>query len=42
MREFGELKENLVYVPLIISPDWEQPFEVMCDANGVTLGFVLG
>ncbi|WMV14897.1 hypothetical protein MTR67_008282, partial [Solanum verrucosum] len=39
---FGELKEKLVTAPIIISPDWEQQFEVMCDASGVALGVVLG
>ena len=28
--------------PIIISPDWSKPFEVMCDASGVVLGVVLG
>ena len=27
---------------IIISPDWNSPFEVMCDASGVALGVVLG
>ncbi|WMV46442.1 hypothetical protein MTR67_039827 [Solanum verrucosum] len=42
LRAFGELKEKFVIAPIIISPDWGQPFEVMCDANGVALGVVLG
>ena len=29
-------------VPIIISPNWNSPFEVMCDASGVALGVVLG
>ena len=29
-------------VPIIISLDWNIPFEVMCDASGVALGVVLG
>ena len=28
--------------PIIISPDWNSPFEVMCDASGVALGVLLG
>ena len=28
--------------PIIISPDWSKPFEVMYDAKGVALGVVLG
>ena len=42
LKEFGELKEQLVSAPIIISPDWNSPFEVMCDASGVALGVVLG
>ena len=42
LKAFGELKENLVSAPIIISPDWNSPFEVMCDASGVALGVVLG
>ena len=42
LKAFGELKEKLVSVPIIISPDWNSPFEVMCDASGVALGVVLG
>ena len=38
---FGELKEELVSAPIIISPDWNSPFEVMCNASGVALGVVL-
>ena len=42
LKEFSELKEKLVSAPIIISPDWNSPFEVMCDASGVALGVVLG
>ncbi|XP_010314111.2 uncharacterized protein [Solanum lycopersicum] len=31
---FGELKEKLVSAPIVISPNWGEPFEVMCDASG--------
>ena len=41
LKAFGELKEKLVSAPIIISPDWSKPFEVMCDASGVALGVVL-
>ena len=34
LKSFGELKEKLVFAPIIISPDWNSPFEVMCDAVG--------
>ena len=42
LKTFGELKEKLVSAPIIISPNWKSPFEVMCDASGVALGVVLG
>ena len=42
LKAFSELKEKLVSAPIIISPDWNSPFEVMCDASGVSLGVVLG
>ncbi|WMV29647.1 hypothetical protein MTR67_023032 [Solanum verrucosum] len=38
---FGELKEKLITAPIISSPDWGQPFEVICDASGVVLGVVI-
>ena len=42
LKAFGKFKEQLVSAPIIISPDWSKPFEVMCDASGVALGIVLG
>jgi len=42
MVAFNRLKEKLISTPIIISPDWSEPFEVMCDASGMTLGVVLG
>ena len=42
LKAFSELKEKLVSAPIIISPDWNSPFEVMCDASGVALNVVLG
>ncbi|XP_070025453.1 uncharacterized protein [Nicotiana sylvestris] len=40
--EFEELKKRLVTTPIIVSPDWEQPFELICDASEYTVGAVLG
>ncbi|XP_075074915.1 uncharacterized protein LOC107811421 [Nicotiana tabacum] len=39
---FEELKKRLVTIPIIIAPDWEQPFELMCDASDYAVGAVLG
>ena len=32
------LKEKLVSIPIIISLNWTESFEVMCDASGMVLG----
>ncbi|XP_016454675.2 uncharacterized protein LOC107778863 [Nicotiana tabacum] len=39
---FEELKKRLVTAPIIIAPNWEQPFELMCDAGDYAIGAVLG
>ncbi|XP_070022776.1 uncharacterized protein [Nicotiana sylvestris] len=39
---FEELKKRLVTAPIIVDPDWEQPFELMCDASDYAVGEVLG
>ncbi|XP_049410539.1 uncharacterized protein LOC125873712 [Solanum stenotomum] len=36
------LKENLIEAPILIAPNWEMPFELMCDASDVVVGEVLG
>ncbi|XP_075074749.1 uncharacterized protein LOC142162310 [Nicotiana tabacum] len=39
---FEELKKRLVTTPIVVAPDWEQPFELMCDASDYAVGAVLG
>ncbi|GJR20939.1 putative nucleotidyltransferase, ribonuclease H [Tanacetum coccineum] len=39
---FNKLKEKLTTAPIIISPDWNEPFELMCDASDFAVGAVLG
>ncbi|XP_075088217.1 uncharacterized protein LOC142170254 [Nicotiana tabacum] len=39
---FEELKKGLVTAPIIVAPDWEQLFELMCDASDYAVGGVLG
>ncbi|XP_070002016.1 uncharacterized protein [Nicotiana sylvestris] len=39
---FDELKKRLVTAPIIVALNWEQPFELICDANDYAIGAVLG
>jgi hypothetical protein len=39
---FMLLKKKLVTAPIVIAPDWEKPFELMCDASDYAVGAVLG
>ncbi|GJX25168.1 putative nucleotidyltransferase, ribonuclease H [Tanacetum coccineum] len=41
-KAFNNLKERLTTTPIIISPDWNVPFELMCDASDFAVGAVLG
>ncbi|GJR07196.1 reverse transcriptase domain-containing protein [Tanacetum coccineum] len=41
-KAFNKLKERLTTAPIIISPDWNLPFELMCDASDFAVGAVLG
>ncbi|GJW07713.1 reverse transcriptase domain-containing protein [Tanacetum coccineum] len=41
-KAFELLKENLTYAPVIIRPNWNLPFELMCDASDFAVGAVLG
>ncbi|GJT26244.1 reverse transcriptase domain-containing protein [Tanacetum coccineum] len=42
IKAFETLKEKLRNAPIMISPDWSQLFELMCDASDFTVGSVLG
>ena len=39
---FEEIKIRLVQAPITTAPDWDQEFEVMCDASDFAMGAVLG
>ncbi|GKD81704.1 reverse transcriptase domain-containing protein, partial [Tanacetum coccineum] len=39
---FKTLKKKLTEAPILIAPNWDQPFEIMCDASDYAIGAVLG
>ncbi|GJW75537.1 reverse transcriptase domain-containing protein [Tanacetum coccineum] len=41
-KAFETLKDKLANAPIMISPDWSLPFELMCDASNFAVGAVLG
>ncbi|XP_016206626.1 uncharacterized protein LOC107647002 [Arachis ipaensis] len=42
LHAFETLKANLTSAPIIAPPDWDLPFELMCDASDFAIGAVLG
>ena len=42
LRAFEMIKEKLVSTPIVIVPDWSEPFEIMCDGRDYAVGAVLG
>ena len=42
LKAFLFLKEKLVSTPIVVSPSWNLPFELMCDASNYAIGAVLG
>ena len=41
IESFNKLKEKLIQAPILIYPDFNQPFEITTDASNVALGGVL-
>ena len=41
LEAFDTLKKALISAPVLQPPNWEQPFEVMCDASHFAVGAVL-
>nr|GEU47355.1 hypothetical protein [Tanacetum cinerariifolium] len=42
VEAFQTLKRKLTEAPILIAPDWDLPFELMCDASDFAIGAVLG
>nr|GFB58727.1 hypothetical protein [Tanacetum cinerariifolium] len=42
IQAFRTLKDKLTEAPILIAPNWDQPFELMCDASDYVVGVVLG
>ena len=41
-KNFEELRSHLTTAPILRAPNWQLPFEVMCDASDLAIGAVLG
>nr|GEV22364.1 reverse transcriptase domain-containing protein [Tanacetum cinerariifolium] len=39
---FDTLKKKLTEAPILVVPDWNLPFELMCDASDYAIGAILG
>nr|GFB18385.1 reverse transcriptase domain-containing protein [Tanacetum cinerariifolium] len=42
IHAFRTLKDKLTEAPILIAPNWDQPFKLMCDASDYVVGAVLG
>ncbi|GKA13213.1 reverse transcriptase domain-containing protein [Tanacetum coccineum] len=41
VEAFNALKNKLTEAPILVAPDWDLPFEIMCDASNFAVGAVL-
>nr|GFA31059.1 reverse transcriptase domain-containing protein [Tanacetum cinerariifolium] len=42
IQAFRTLKDKLTEAPILIAPNWDQPFELMCDASDYAVGAIPG
>ena len=42
MTTFEEIKNKLIKVPIVVTPNLGEPFEIMCDASDYVVRVVLG
>ncbi|XP_065859870.1 uncharacterized protein [Euphorbia lathyris] len=42
LESFNTLKDKLIKAPIMVSPNWDLPFELMCDASDTAVGACLG
>ncbi|KAG8472817.1 hypothetical protein CXB51_034623 [Gossypium anomalum] len=42
LKAFKDLKIRLVTTPIIVTPDWDFPFELMCDVSNFAIRAVMG
>nr|GEU85891.1 reverse transcriptase domain-containing protein [Tanacetum cinerariifolium] len=42
IKAFQTLKRKLTEAPILIAPNWDLPFELMCDTSDFAIGAVLG
>nr|GEW68397.1 reverse transcriptase domain-containing protein [Tanacetum cinerariifolium] len=42
IKAFQTLKKKLTEAPILIAPNWDLPFKLMCDASDFAIGAVLG
>ena len=42
MKAFETLKKKLTATPIIVAPNWELLFELMCDTSDYAIGTILG
>nr|GFB49292.1 reverse transcriptase domain-containing protein [Tanacetum cinerariifolium] len=42
IKAFQTLRQKLTEAPILIAPNWDLPFELLCDASDFAIGAVLG